>query len=52
MLRTYTGWNHQNYLEELLGALQFFGDETVSALADALTDPNTDLRILPLKVLE
>ena len=52
MLRTYTGWNHQNYLEELLGALQFFGDETVSALADALTDPNTDLRILALKVLE
>ena len=51
LLRTDTGWHNPNYLEELLGALQSFGDEAVSALADALTDPNTDLRILALQVL-
>ena len=52
LLRTFS---HQGNLVRVFDAqqaLQPFGDETVSAMAEALKDPDADLRIFALKILE
>ena len=52
VLRTFA---HQDFPDRVFNAeqaLQPFGDETVSAMAEALKDPDFEVRILALKMLE
>ncbi|MCH7687139.1 MAG: HEAT repeat domain-containing protein [Planctomycetes bacterium] len=52
ILRTFSKTGNLVRVFDAQQALQPFGDETVSAMAEALKDPDADLRIFALKILE
>lgn len=52
LLQTFSQTSSPDRVFDAEQALQPFGDEIVPALAEALKDPDVDLRILALKILE
>ncbi len=52
ILRTFSQTGNLVRVFDAEQALQTFGDETVPALIEALKDPDADLRIFALKILE
>lgn len=52
LLRTFSKTGNLVRVFDAQQALQPFGDETVSAMAQALKDPDADLRIFALKILD
>jgi len=50
-LRTFAHRINMERVDEAVQALQQFGDETVLAMADALSDPDDYLRVMALEVL-
>lgn len=47
-LRTFAHRNDVEHVDEAVQALRPFGDESVFALADALTDPDDYVRVMAL----